>query len=93
MALTLWACGFLAALIAAFLIGRVVMWLLRRMGDRPLRPAISYSTGGALVVIVYGFANADADGWNPTKAGIIFLIAAAVWLIVEVLRQHARRPG
>jgi hypothetical protein len=93
VALALWACGFLGALIAAFLIGRIFMWLLRGMGDRPLRPALSYSAGGTLVVVVYGFANADAGGWNPTKAGIIFLIAAAVWLIVEIFRQHARRPA
>lgn len=93
MTLSLWAAGFLAALIAAFVLGRGFMWLLRRMGDRPLRPALSYSLGGTLVVIIYGFANADADGWNPTKAGIIFLIAAAVWVVVEMLRQRVRaRP-
>lgn len=82
--------GLFGTLVIMYLMGRLFMWLLKRMGERPLRVFLAYGLAAAAGFVSYGSGNANGGPWNPMPLGPLYILAAAIWGVVELLAQKGR---
>ena len=73
------------ALIAGFLVSRVLLWLLRRWDGGISKLALVHVATVVLLTVVYGLASANG-GPIPWAFALLFLPPQFLLLIVDVIR-------
>jgi hypothetical protein len=78
---------FTGALIATFVVSRIVLRLLPRRDGRAIA-AFVLSLSLCWVIVAFGRANGGPLVW---EAGWTYVIPQAVWLCVDLFRLHSRQ--
>ena len=77
------------AVIATYLLTRLITWLLSKAGkmqDTPTRATAAAVFGFVLSVALYGFGNANGGPWNPGYAWIVCGAACVLWWLMDMRR-------
>lgn len=88
--------GVIGAIIATFILSRIVRWALKFMGDTNNRVLATAAVSYVLAVTLAGFGNANGGPWNPGSSLFLYGIGVAVWGAMDWLglkgRQSKPRP-
>jgi hypothetical protein len=90
-----WVSGFLVgqfigALVATFLISRLLLWLMKRWQGGVARLASAHLVSVLVSCALSAVGHGEGGVLDWSRSGI-YVVAQLVWLVVDVFRQ-SRRP-
>ena len=83
--------SFVGGLIGIFLLSRLALWALKRLGDNERKIFIAHAVTLATAVLLGGFGFADARGPRFLYAVSLYVIPSLIWLGVDLLALKGRR--
>ena len=82
-------------ILAVFLLSMFLeSMIFERALDSPRKgiPA-SIATAVLLAIVLYGFGNANGEGWNPFPGAISYVIAGGILYVIEMYRLRKREEA
>ncbi|MBX7248687.1 MAG: hypothetical protein K1X35_06480 [Caulobacteraceae bacterium] len=86
----------IGATVAMWLLSRLVLWLLKAMGDTPRRIILAHLVSLSVATVAAGFGRSDGSGPDFLGALAIYGGPALLWLVVDLLalkRRTAKAGG
>lgn len=83
--------AWVGALVATFLITRIALWALKRVGDNERRIYLAYVIAFAIAVALGGFGYADGGPPRFGYAAMMYSLPPVAWLIVDLFALKGRR--
>jgi hypothetical protein len=82
---------FAVALIQTFLIGRLCLWLLKRMEDAAPRILIAHAISFAICLAAATVGHANGGDYHPFDYLFLYLIPQLIWLTLDFVRLSRRK--
>ena len=83
--------AFVGALVATFLVSRLLLWLAKPLGDTFWRIALAHGLTLAFAVLVGGYGLASgSDEPQFAKAALTYGPGVLLWLVVDLVGRRGR---
>ena len=87
-----WVSFLVGALVGTFLISRLALLVLKRMGYSAGRLAVGHAASFAAITVIVGYGFADGGEPRFLSAGLAYLLPQLFWLAFDLLRWRLGRP-
>jgi hypothetical protein len=83
--------GVLGALAITYLLTRLALWLLKRMGDDTRRILVAYAAVFVFSVMAGGYGLANGGTPDFLRPALLYGLPLLLWLVVDFLALKGRR--
>lgn len=87
-----WIAFLIGALIGTFLVSRLALLALKRMGYSAGRLVVGHAASFAAVTVIAGYGFADGSEPQFLGAGLTYVLPQLFWLAVDLLRWRRGLP-